>query len=739
MGRVKIAFLWHQHQPYYKDLTTANYILPWARLHAVKDYYNMVKILEDFPTIHQTINLVPSLMVQLEDYTGGKGVNDLYLQSTLKPAHHLEEDDKSFILKNFFSVNIENIVKAYPRYQELLIKRGYGSSPYDIKDACRRFKPQDFLDLQVWFNLAWFDPTFLKCDPELTELLEKGRGFSEADKTTVVQKGNEIISKVVDKHRELFLKGQIDITTTPFYHPILPLICDTDIARVSLPSTDLPRTRFHHPEDAKVQIDRAIEFYRERFGISPKGMWPAEGGVSDQALSLFAQAGVGWIASDEEILAQSLGKPLKRDGDGILTDPDLLYRPYLLRVEGREIIVVFRDHLLSDLIGFTYSNWNPTDAAKDMVGRLLSLSRRGCASEYLVSIMLDGENAWEFYRNNGRDFLYALYQMISDEPSLQAVTISEYLESCSDPGTLDGIFPGSWIDHNFRIWIGGREDNLAWEYLGRARDALVGFHDRHRGDPEYDDRIAEAWEEIYIAEGSDWFWWYGDDQATEHDQVFDELFRKHLINVYELIGKDIPEYLFSSIVTDGNSSNPLREPVSIMGPSIDGRVTTYYEWSGAGNYSARIDGTNMHRAESTIREIFYGFDYDNLYLRIDYTMDLKDEPPFSTSLQFQTVEPSRTRVVMPIDPDGGVRFPDLYHEAPGERWKKMATLGTYCMDRVIEIKLPFSELGALRGERILFCLSILRGDNIEIERIPRQDSIAVSVPTLNFESAMWSV
>lgn len=738
MGKVKVAFLWHQHQPYYKDLMTGRYILPWVRLHGIKDYYNMVKLLEDFPDIHQTINIVPSLMLQIEDYADTKEINDIYLQLTLKPAAILSDEEKAFILKNFFSINLDNVIHVYPRYKDLLLKRGNRFSSIELKDASTRFNTQDFLDLQVWFNLAWFDPALLKDDDELAELVRKGKDFSEDDKLILARKQKELLGKIVEKHRELFSKGQIDITTTPFYHPILPLLCDSDIARISREELNLPKKRFRHVEDARAQIVNAISFYHDRFASIPKGMWPAEGGVSNEAAALFAEAGIKWIASDENILAQSTHRPLNRDGEGNLLNPDLLYKPYLLRAGSEEIMVVFRDHFLSDLIGFTYSSWDPIEAAKDLVGRLMNPGRIDPSREYLVCIILDGENAWEFYKNNGRDFLRALYQMISEEPSLDAVTISEYLEDYPQPQVLDGIFPGSWIDQDFHVWIGGGEENLAWDYLGRSREDLVDFEKRQHGGP-LQDQITKAWEEIYIAEGSDWFWWYGEEHNSEHDAAYDALFRKHLTNVYELIGMEIPDYLLTPIVpiTDGGES-PF-QPEKIIKPTIDGAVTTYYEWDGAAIFRVGGSGATMHRRGAIIREVFFGFDHDNFYLRINPTNELKDKAMMEKSLELHLLYPSRIKVVISINPDGRRKRSEFFLRSTARVWQQRASLGTYCADQVIEIKIPLSELNGTRGEQIHLFFCLFGNDGAEIERIPANGSISLSSPTLDFESEMWSV
>jgi len=527
-----IAFVWHMHQPFYKNLISGETTMPWVRLHAVKDYLDMVKILQDFPELHQTFNLVPSLIEQIEDIIDPDSKKDRPYELTLKKPKDLTEAEKLFILRNFFMANWDMMIKPFPRYFDLLVKRGRHFSPEEAPSVVKRFTAHDFSDLQLLFNLAWIDPVFRNKDDQLKELVKKGKYFSEEDKRLVLEKQIEIIREIVPTYKSMQESGKIEISVSPFCHPILPLLCDSDIAKISYPEIKLPKTNFRHPEDAKVQIDMAVNFYTERFGRPPKGMWPSEGSVSEETADLIAGAGIGWIATDEEILFKSFEKEKTREA---------LYRPYILEGKQGELSLIFRDRALSDSIGFVYQSWDAENAAADLINRLHAIREKlpKAKNPYLVSIILDGENAWEFYPDDGRDFLTYLYKSITNDPALRPVTVSEYLNEFPPEVRLERLYPGSWINANFCIWIGHEEKNKAWEYLSEARSLLKDYEKQHP-EPEV---LQKAWKEIYIAEGSDWNWWYGDDNSSANDEEFDRLFREHLANIYTLIGKKLPEYL----------------------------------------------------------------------------------------------------------------------------------------------------------------------------------------------------
>ena len=733
---MKIAFIWHMHQPYYKNLLTNEYMLPWVRLHATKDYYDMAAILDDFPGINQTFNLVPSLLEQIDDYSKGEG-HDKFLCLSFKKSSELTDDEKVFILNNFFLAHWENMIKPFPRYWELLQKRGFHVSKEKTSEVIRYFTANDYLDLQCLFNLCWIDPLLINSDPFLSAVREKGRGFSEEEKEFLLLKQKDIIANVIPNYKRLMEKGRIELTTTPFYHPILPLLCDTNIARVSTPDAVLPNEPFIHPEDAELQIKRAVKFHKETFGIFPKGIWPSEGSVSEKALSLISSNGIEWIATDEEILEHSANCFIKRRHDGILDNPDFLYKPYLFKdKEGRDLSILFRDHQLSDLIGFVYSSWDPESAARNFMDKLhsirTSLGKSNKKSDHLVTVILDGENCWEHYKNDGHDFLASLYAMVEEDELIDMVTVSGFLEQHPPEAVLNKIYPGSWIGHNFKIWIGHEEDNRAWDLLKMTRDALVAADNGGSIDKE---KLVLAWEHIYIAEGSDWCWWYGDDHSTENDADFDRLFRQNLMNVYTLIEKQIPEKLLKPVIISEKHILPPFEVSSFINPSIDGEVTSYFEWLGAAIIDLKKTGGTMHKADYILSHIYCGANRNFIFMRID----------FNPKLECDGLEGMDFMVF--AKKSGEANFESVFIINTKENYQKdliIKNKNNYCkygmeakLNDIIEIKIPIEILDIENGNPVDFYVSVSRNGG-ELERWPSKGCFTFLMPPDDLESKIWN-
>lgn len=525
---LSLAFIWHMHQPWYKEPTMGEYLLPWVRLHGIKDYYEMANILRNFPQIHPTFNFAPSLLTQINDYIYGQA-KDTHLKLSRILAKDLTQKDKEVILSTFFLGYLETMINPYPRYKEL----------FDKYHRNETFNEQDLLDLQVWSNLSWFCHSFKEQDELIHSLISKGRNFTEEEKRRLLNKAKWILLKIIPEYKRLQDEGQIEISISPYYHPILPLLIDSSCAKEAEPGLKLPRNLLGAEDDAREQIRQAVRFYKGCFDCVPRGMWPSEGAVSSGIIPLIAQEGITWLASCEGILFRSLERKFdKRD----------LYRPYQLQMEGWNLSIVFRNRTLSDLISFSYSKWNAADAVKDLVGRLHHIhSQLGDDEDHLVTIILDGENPWEYYQNNGYDFLFLLYEALSYEEGIRTVTVSEYLEDNSPKEVIKKLHPGSWINQNFHVWIGHPEDNLAWECLYEARQCLLKFSEEKGKDASFKEAIENAWNQLFIAEGSDWFWWYGDEYRSEEDEIFDRLFREHLISVYKFIGISPPESLLQPI------------------------------------------------------------------------------------------------------------------------------------------------------------------------------------------------
>lgn len=659
MPQIDVCFVWHMHQPFYKDLVRGEYKLPWTRLHGLKDYYGMVEILAEFPKVHQTFNLVPSMLVQVEDYASGRA-DDPFLRLALKPAETLTDSDKQFLLTYFFQANVDNLIHRYPRYSELYLSR---TRPYSI---------QDYRDLQVLSQLAWFDEFFLTRDKAIAALVAKGREYSLEDQALLGLKQTEVMGHVIPVYKQFAATGQIEISTTPFYHPILPLVCDSNIAGISNPGVPLP-TRYRYPEDAREQLRRARVYMEQQTGVAPTGLWPSEGSVSDEALTLAAECGFKWFATDNGVLSRTLG----RDAGVVET-----YRPYLWQQGGHQLHGLFRDHYLSDLVGFTYSKMGPAEAADHLISRIVE---NAGGRDALVPVILDGENAWEYFPESGREFLRHLYQRLESTPSLSALTVSEALERHT-PQPLTGIFPGSWISANFDVWIGFDEDNRAWEHLLKARQT----YDKYAATAAPADREM-AFEEILIAEGSDWCWWYGPHHESANRTEFDQLFRDHLSNVYRLLGQPAPEELGRPILKISTLEHNIR-PASQINPVIDGEITSYFEWMGAGEYKVDRRQGAMHGGRSGLDMLYYGTNGEEFYLRCDF-----DPMPAPTHLEVRLKTPRGEHTLRPED---------------------------FSAQRIVEAAVPLSALGYQAGETIPFQLSLWL-DSLPVEALPQNGWLEV--------------
>ena len=613
MPTLRVILLWHQHQPFYKDLVTGEYRLPWVRLHALKDYYGMVKLLDEFPNVHQNFNLVPSLMVQIQDYVAGTA-RDPFLDVASKPAKELTESERRFALQYLFQANPQNVIGRYPRYKELWERfREHGHHP---ERAERYFQAQDFTDLQVLSQIAWFDEFFLE-EKDIAALVSKGHHYSLDDQKFVIARERELLARVLPAHAAAAKKGSIEISATPFYHPILPLLCDSSAGAVSTPGLPLPQNRFRHPEDAREQLRRGLDLHQEVFGVRPKGIWPSEGSVSEEALAIAHSLGVQWMATDEGVLGRTAGLFFARDGNGRLPGQlaEKLYNIYRYENGSTAMHMVFRDHTLSDLIGFVYSGMPRADAARHLINNIKDAAKPTLdkGRDAVVSIILDGENAWEYYPKSGREFLRRFYDGLQQEPGLEALTISEAISCHKDFGHLNSLVPGSWINANFNVWIGAPEDNRAWDYLHHARE----FYARNAARASEEQRRL-AFDEILIAEGSDWNWWYGPEHHSANDRDFDELYRKHLSNVYQALGATAPDYLAQPIT--GVEVRPSFVPqTAYIHPRVTGDKVRYFEWMGAAIYTADHRAGAMHGKQFLLDSVYAGIDATSLYGRLDFS------------------------------------------------------------------------------------------------------------------------
>jgi alpha-amylase/alpha-mannosidase (GH57 family) len=673
-----------------------------------------------------TINLVPSLVVQLEAYTE-RGGTDRPLQISRIPADGLSESDALYLLDHFFMANPHHMIRSLPRYYELYARRAQGRNT--AAEALRRFRERDLRDLQVLFNLAWVHPLVVEKDAGLRSLVEKGRYFTEEEKAFVLDKHLEILRSILPLHKQLADRGQIELTTTPFFHPILPLLLDKKLAREAMPEARLPRYTGGYPDDAALQVRRAMDKHTALFGQPARGMWPAEGSVCQAMIPLLAQHGIRWIATDEGVLAQSMQGFVGRDHHGHVRNPEHLYRPYKVREGEHELAIVFRDHALSDMIGFHYQRSDPVDAANDFLRHLHNIRQAVNGNQTaLVSVILDGENCWEHYPDGGVPFLRALYERCTQTPHIRPVRLGDYLENHPPRDALPRLFAGSWINHNFAIWIGHEEDNTAWDALHRAREHL-----RSRAEQPHiaAESIQQAWEEIYIAEGSDWYWWFGDDHSSAQDALFDYLFRKHLQNVYVLLGDAPPPELSRPICRRAQKAIHTL-PRRFLDAKIDGRET-FFEWLSAGRYTCQNErGTMAMVTQGPIKDLLFGFNLRELLIRIDFDRPAREALTDFDALHVGFMDPPGWEVVVYRPGTAEQHWEVLFH---GERKPAQIEVG---IDRIAEIGIPFALLGLEVDQSLQFYVEVQEGKQSR-DRAPREGSIHLTCPSPDFEQIMWDV
>lgn len=699
------------HQPYYVNPTTRLAMMPWVRLHAVKGYLDMVSVLGEFPSVHVNFNLTPVLMLQIEELVNGT-VRDLWLEWSRKPAADLDANERVAILEHFFKIQHDNLLRPFPRYSELLTKRGAGFFRDKAYGELESWSDADFRDLQTWYNLAWCGFTAVEKYPELAELKRKDRDFTEGEKNRVLDIHMEILASIAPLYAEAEARGQAELTTTPFFHPILPLVYDSEFAERCMPGRQRP-ARFNWPQDALAQLQLAVEQHTRMFGRAPRGLWPSEGSIAPELVPLMREAGLEYFCSDEENLFNSL----RRDGDH--SNHLELFQGWRVEHEGSAINAIFREKPLSDFVGFMAWRNEPHQAAEHLLTHFRHLADHIPHDTGLIPVILDGENCWEHFRDGGKGFLRNLYAGLEIDARLTSCTVEDYLRRCPPKRTITTLHSGSWIRSDFDIWVGDEEENRGWDLLGETRSYLekkAGISPEAR---------ASALREIYAAEGSDWFWWYGPDFSTDCDALFDELFRQHLKNVYALCGDMPPATLDRPII--GTSIPPLyTRPRRLLAPTIDGSASPFYNWCGAGSYTAGSEQGAMFRDDRFIKSLHYGFDEERLSIRVD----LRRWGQFKLALTFH--QPQGLVVVTPALMHSH-RGPLTLNERGTER-----AVGELATGQVVELTIPFADLGVEPGGIVQFQLKLFH-NSIERECYPETAPIELAVPSAETRLAQWGV
>jgi len=606
MKPISIAILWHQHQPYYKK--ESEFILPWVRLHGVKDYADLALLVQEFPTIKHTFNLVPSLLLQINEYVSQK-TTDKIERLTLIESQKLTITEKRDILRLFFLCNYQTMIAPYIRFKQL-----YEVAQDNSSNALMSFTPQDWIDLQCWYNLTWIGQ-ISRTDPTISTLFSKGSTFSEMDKITILTKHREILSSIIPILKQLQHSNQCEISVTPMYHPILPLVIDTDCHKESSPSSSMPEKRYKFPNDADWHLNQATMFYSDLFTHSPKGCWPSEGSVSTATLHTIRNNGFHWTATDEQVLyntVKNTAAPLQH------------CFPHSFSTPNGNLSIFFRDHTLSDTIGFLYSTWNPNDAANDFIQRILQkrdeiIHHYGedALDDAVISIILDGENCWEYYPDNGVHFLRSMLASLSN-PMIKTCTFQEVANQ-NHRFHLDSIVAGSWINGTFSIWIGNEDENKAWSVLADARQAI-------ETSTVASEKIQEAKSSLYIAEGSDAFWWYGNDHQAENRDDFDDLFRYYIAKCYTALEQTPPTIINTTL---RKHSTLLREKaqsgfVDLMVSQLNSQESS---WENSGFILPSLSSGAIHSNIEILDCIRYAIDSVNglFGCRLEVKRPLDDE------------------------------------------------------------------------------------------------------------------
>lgn len=741
MGKkLHVAFVWHMHQPIYKDQLTGEYYMPWVRLHAIKDYLDMLLILKKFPDIRQTFNFVPSLLDQLDDY-GHHEAHDRNSLLLIKSENEFSSKDKVYILERCFDANYHNMI-IHNEYYHHLFQRSRAKNVIDILDS---FTAQEYADILMWFNLVWFDPLWYKEIPELKEFQKQAKGFTLDQRKRILELQRELIRKIIPTYKEYQDNGQIEVTTTPYYHPILPLLIDNESSKIARPDLPLPKRKFAHPEDAVYQVKKAVDKYQEIFGRPLRGMWPSEQSVSPLTMNLLADHGIQWAISDEGVLASSIGKEFHRNFHGNMEDPSTLCQAYEVKTSTNPVQMVFRNVTYSDLIGFHYGKMNPSEAAWDLFCRIKDVQKKLEHSnvENILTIALDGENCWENYNKDGYPFLTNLYNLLSEDDNIEVCTVSEFLEKNPPTESVDIIHSGSWINRDFHIWIGDPAKNVGWTLLKKTRDDLVHFLSVN----DYsDEQVEKAWEEIYIAEGSDWFWWYGEPNFSSQDELFDEQFRLHLQNVYRILNEAVPaELLLPVEVILGRS---VKHNYAHLIPYITGTEKEQVEeWLDA---SAIVMAPGaMYQSDQILRRILFCFDKDQLKIRLDTAKSIIKN---KYEVYLYAYNPGKGRYNSPvrIRTSAGHSLPEtlkygyayeLNVKVHGDHSKttiseaiehnlwhlKENTQATVTLNGGVQLYIPFSELQVESGEEIHFVVAVAESQVLK-EIAPKENAIAVSRP-----------
>ncbi len=719
--KLSIAFYWHMHQPVYQLVPGGSFLMPWVRLHAVKDYLDMALWIEKFPKLRLNFNFVPALLDALLEYCD-EGTHDIHSKLTVTPVEDLNNEDKIFILNNFFDANYQTMILQNPEYHRLYkIVQANGAENTEV------FSDQEYSDIMALFNLAWTDPSFKSGNSKLKKLVQKGKNYTLQDRIEIINIQRGIIKKIIPTLKKYVKQNKIEITTSPYYHPILPILLDyKDIRKNSNPDDEL--LYLNTEEDAIIQTKQALDRVEKIFGKRPKGIWASEQCVSRKTLEMFSNLGVKWSVSDEGILANSIDFEFVHDFKGYLEDPYHLLKTYSYETENSDVKMIFRDSTIHDLVSFEYSHHDSNATANDLYDRIKVIQSKILSSpdeEHLLTIAMDGENCWENYLEDGNVFLEELYKLITEDDTLETVLISDYLEKSKESKPLKKIASGASFNRDFKLWINEPVKDLAWTYLKRVRKDFIDFVKLEPDNPNID----AALKELFICEGSDWYWWYGEPNYSGRDTLFDYIFRTHLKNIYSVLGLNIPEFLDDPLINI-SPSRPSNYPTGLISPEITGKIidSEEDEWANAG--CIEIPDGPVLRESKLFEKIQFGNDNDSFYLRFHLNKYIKNNiAPLQHTYQMYIYlrKSGRTQALSPIrlinksqnvSPlsmekfhneiqvsirDDELRFMRLIRAIPGDMWVMENYKSIeHSYGDVLDLKIPFDILGIENDETLEF-------------------------------------
>jgi alpha-amylase/alpha-mannosidase (GH57 family) len=721
---MNVVLLWHMHQPYYVNPLTKKAMMPWVRLHTTKGYLDMIDLVTAQPGLRVNFNFTPVLVRQILELVHNE-VQDDWENLSRKAAADLDEQERRHLLENFFKINWDTLVRPVPRYAELLAKRGTNYTSAKLDSLVRTFSEAELRDLQTLYNLQWCGFSAVRRFPVLGELKAKGRDFTEKEKNLVLDIHRQILSIVLGEYRTAAERGQIELTTTPYFHPIMPLVYDTHIARRCQPHSPLPSS-FSAPEDVRAQLRLAQEQHERVFGQRARGLWPSEGSIAPEIIPLMAEAGIEYFCSDEG----NLFKSLKHDpawSHHHHVDHVELFQGWRVSTGGASIQALFRERPLSDFIGFDAARNETHKAVEHLIEHLKNIAKVAPEGRGVAPLILDGENAWEAFPDSGEAFLTSFYKALVETPELQTQRIGDYFNAHPAQAEITTLHSGSWIRSDFDIWIGDPEENKGWEWLKETRAFLTNHLAASQVSPE---TAEKAWWEIYAAEGSDWFWWYGPDFTIDTDFLFDELFRLHLQNVYRILGIEPPAHLDVPICLP-SSQLGYTKPLRLLDPDISGVTEHYFDWLGAGELDLTKQQTAMFQGDRIGQKVFFGFGKHDFFLRLDLSRQ-----PEAVTLRFLLPHPARVTLRKPGPEEIAVLFET---STDGVVFIPAPATGLHAQwGRSLIVSIPRRLLHVEAGHEFAFFAQVLEG-GLQRERYPERGAIEWNAPGRDFESEQWFV